>query len=117
MKKFTLSLLICFVFIKTIEASHIVGGEFELRHLENYQYRLILIQYFDDATGNPEAEDIDAPVYIFRKSDNALMSTVYLNNVGSEFVDYTNPECAIAELATRKILYTRQIRAISRDIQ
>lgn len=109
MKKFTLSLLICFVFFKTIEASHIVGGEFELRHIENYQYRLNLIQYFDDATGNPEAEDQDAPVYIFRKSDNALMSTIILNNVGSEFVDYTNPECAIAELATRKILYTKQI--------
>nr|WKN37670.1 gliding motility-associated C-terminal domain-containing protein [Tunicatimonas sp. TK19036] len=106
MKKFTLSLLICFVFIKTIEASHIVGGEFELRHLENYQYRLNLIQYFDDVNGNEEAEDQFAIVYIFRKSDDGFVANARLDNVGSEFVDYTNPECEIPELSTRKILYT-----------
>ncbi|MEQ9437638.1 MAG: gliding motility-associated C-terminal domain-containing protein [Cyclobacteriaceae bacterium] len=109
MKKFTLSLLICFVFFKTIEASHIVGGEFELRHIENYQYRLNLIQYFDDVNGNEDAEDQIAIVYIFRKSNDEYVSSVQLNNVGSEFVDYTNPECAIDELSTRKILYTTLI--------
>ena len=56
MKKYLLSLLVCFGFLKTIEASHIVGGEFELRHIEGYQYRLNLLQYFDDVNGNPEAD-------------------------------------------------------------
>ncbi len=109
MKKCLLSLLLCFVFLKTIEASHIVGGEFELRHIGDFQYQLNLIQYFDDVNGDPEAEDIDARVHIFRKSDNAFMMEVRLRNVGSEFVDYTNPECTIEALSTRKILYTESI--------
>ncbi|MEM9672005.1 MAG: gliding motility-associated C-terminal domain-containing protein [Bacteroidota bacterium] len=109
MKKYLLSLLVCFVFLKTIQASHIVGGEFELRHIEGYQYRLNLLQYFDDVNGNPDAEDDLAVVFVFRKSDNSLVERFTLNNVGEDFVAYTNPECTIDELSTRKILYSAVI--------
>jgi hypothetical protein len=109
MKKYLLSLLVCFGFLKTTEASHIVGGEFELRHVEGYQYRLNLLQYFDDVNGNPEAEDDFAVVHVFRKSNNSLVTTIRLDNEDEEFVAYTNPECTIDELSTRKILYSAVI--------
>ena len=90
-------------------ASHIVGGEFELRHIEGERYTLNLIQYFDEIFGNVEAEDQEARVTIFRKSDDSFARTVDLLNVGSTFVPYTNPECSIDELQTRRILYTSTI--------
>ena len=101
--------ILCFAFLKTTYATHIVGGEFELRHIEGFQYRLNLIQYFDDVNGNPDAEDDFAVVSVFRKSDNSLVGNFQLNNVSQEFVDYTNPECTIDALSTRKILYSADI--------
>ena len=109
MKKCLLFSILCFAFLKTTYATHIVGGEFELRHIEGFQYRLNLIQYFDDVNGNPDAEDDFAVVSVFRKSDNSLVGNFQLNNVSQEFVDYTNPECTIDALSTRKILYSADI--------
>ncbi|MEM6843630.1 MAG: gliding motility-associated C-terminal domain-containing protein [Bacteroidota bacterium] len=109
MKKCVLLLILGFTFLKTAQATHIVGGEFELRHIEGFQYRLNLIQYFDDVNGNPDAEDDFAVVSIFRKSNNSLVGNFQLNNVSQEFVEYTNPECTIDELSTRRILYTAVI--------
>ncbi|MEO0334063.1 MAG: gliding motility-associated C-terminal domain-containing protein, partial [Bacteroidota bacterium] len=109
MKKCLLFSILCVAFLKTTYATHIVGGEFELRHIEGFQYRLNLIQYFDDVNGNPDAEDDFAVVSIFRKSDNSLVGNFQLNNVSQEFVEYTNPECTIDELSTRRILYTAVI--------
>ena len=87
-------------------ASHIVGGEFELRHLEGNRYALNLIQYFDEIFGNDEAEDQVTEVYIYRKSDDRFIRAVQLINASSTFVPYSNPECSIDELLTRRILYT-----------
>ena len=90
-------------------ASHIVGGEFELRHVEGNRYTLNLIQYFDEIYGNDEAEDQSTVVYIYRKSDDTFVRSVELINTRSTFVPYTNPECTIDELQTRRILYTNTI--------
>ena len=89
--------------------THIVGGEFELIHLQNFQYRLNLVLYFDQVFGNPGAEDQTVSPYIFRTSDNAFMDSVVLNNTSSVFVPYTQPNCAIGDLVTRRILYTTVI--------
>ena len=89
--------------------THIVGGEFELIHLQNFQYRLNLVLYFDQVFGNPGAEDQSVSPYIFRTSDNAFMDSVVLVNTSSIFVPYTQPNCAIGDLVTRRILYTTVI--------
>ncbi len=94
----------------SLKATHIVGGEFELIYVDGFNYKLNLIQYFDDVNGNPGAEDHFTDVSIFRKSDNAFVQSVRLFNVGFEFVPYTNPECADARLITRRILYTADIQ-------
>lgn len=88
-----------------VKATHIVGGEFELEHLEGYNYELRLIQYFDDYYGNKGAEDQLISASIFQKSNNSFVESITLNNTGSTAVEYTNMECAIGELITRKIIY------------
>jgi gliding motility-associated-like protein len=95
----------------TTQATHIVGGEFEVSHLFSNVYRLKLNVYFDNINGNPAAEDPDASVRIFRKSDNALMSTVTLARVSNnQFVNYTNPQCAsLSPLSTRIIVYSLDV--------
>jgi gliding motility-associated-like protein len=104
-------LLFCILFslFANINATHIVGGEFELEHLQDYNYQIRMILYFDQYYGNPLAEDPWAYIGIFRKSDNSLVQTVYLSNRGSEPVNYTNPICVIAKLVTRKILYSANV--------
>lgn len=91
------------------KATHIVGGEFELIHIKDYQYELRLIQYFDEVNGTPEAEDNFVDVYIYSKKDEVLKKQVRLNRISSEFVKYTNPECAEGFVITRKILYSTTI--------
>ncbi len=93
----------------SLQATHIVGGEFELVHLDNFNYRLNLVLYFDQVNGNPGAEDQQVVPYIFRTSDNLFMDSVVLFNSGSQFVPYSQPNCAIGDLITRRILYTTVI--------
>lgn len=108
MKRILLLVIICLLGLSA-EATHIVGGEFQLKYLENFKYRLILNLYFDDVNGNPQAEDqfIDAVVY--EKGTNRLIGTVQLNKDADEQVPYSNPDCAVGELVTRKIIYAEDI--------
>jgi hypothetical protein len=109
MKK--ISLIIFFLaLISNSMATHIVGGEFELIHLTEYNYRLNLIIYFDNINGNPGAEDPSAEVYIFRKVDGALIQTFVLDQTEDYFVQYSIPECANKfPLETRRLNYSRII--------
>ncbi len=89
-------------------ASHIVGGEFELIHLKDqqYRYRLNLILYFDSLNGSPGAKDPSATVRIFRMRDNARMMDLLLQLSAESSVQYTQPACSHGELKTRKLVYT-----------
>ena len=48
-------------------ATHIVGGEFEIIHLKDFDYQLNLVQYFDVVNGNPFAEDSAVVLLSFAK--------------------------------------------------
>lgn len=90
-------------------ATHIVGGELELQKLgpnNAFSHRINLNLYFDDINGDVGAEDQSAIVYIFRKRDNALMGSVQVFRVGSQFVSYSTPTCSRSDLRTRLIRYT-----------
>lgn len=89
--------------------SHIVGGEFELLHINEYQYKLNLIIYFDLNFGNPGARDDFANVRIFRKSDNVPIRDVYIPFRSGSQVSYFQPECSEGEIRTEKLLYTTNI--------
>jgi hypothetical protein len=107
MKRFLLIFLIVTPFFS--QASHIVGGEFELIHISGNLYRLNLILYFDIINGNPGAKDLSVNARIFRSSDNAVMENVFLPLTQESEVSYTAPECSIGQLRTSKLVYTTQI--------
>lgn len=109
MKKLLLIVLCLVVF--PVAGSHITGGEFEIVYLGNFQYRINLIIYFDEANGLPgnKTQDRVINAAIFRKSDNHLMRNVTLNFINEEPVDYTLPHCAIAEVETSRMTHTTTI--------
>ncbi len=96
-------------------ASHIVGGEFELIHLTGNQYRLNLILYFDEANGNPRAQDETVLARIFRKRDNRRMMDVTLLLTEEDPVTYTQQNCAIGELRTKRLTYTSLVTLSSQS--
>lgn len=108
MKRTFLAILILLAL--PVSASHIVGGEFELKYLSPNRYRLNLILYFDKVNGIPGAKDFSVNARIFRKRDNAVMiSLVNLPLVRESAVSYTQPECSKGEIVTDKLEYSREI--------
>jgi hypothetical protein len=87
-------------------ASHIVGGEFEILHQTGFTYRVNLILYFDELNGLQGAKDPSVTAYIYRKSDNAMMRSVFLPTFTPTPVSYTQPECSHGEIVTTKLLYS-----------
>ncbi len=98
-------------FAQKAYSTHIVGGEFEMVHVTGYEYNFNLILYFDDVNGNPEilATENTLTAFIYRKRDNLFMRSVVLNKTGTSFVPYTNIECTIESLRTRKLKYTNSV--------
>jgi gliding motility-associated-like protein len=94
-----------------LEAYHIVGGELELILVDpkTFTYDLNLVQYFDAAQANNPGPDPSATVYIFKNGNRFPIDTYTLNLEVTQDVPYTNPECAIGELYTRRPYYTKRI--------
>lgn len=91
-------------------ASHIVGGEFELVHIQNNTYRLSLVLYSDDINIiDPAAIDPTAVVHIWQKNNNSLIRSITLPKVSHKPVPYSNPNCVIPYLKTSKIVYSAEI--------
>jgi len=55
--RFFLVLAVICSLVNKVQATHIVGGEFELVHLKDFDYQLRMILYFDVVNGNPAAAD------------------------------------------------------------
>ncbi len=107
--------MICFLFslflTLPLYASHIVGGEFSLQYTGavSTPYALSLNLYFDQANGNPLAEDSRILVTIYNKATQAQIDTFYLPKVLSVPLTYNNPACATGSLQTKLIRYARNI--------
>ncbi|MFD2515491.1 gliding motility-associated C-terminal domain-containing protein [Pontibacter locisalis] len=99
------TLLVCF----KSYATHIVGGEFELKHIVNYNYRLTLNLYFDDINGLPGALDQTITVNFFEKGTNRLIMTQQMFMRSRTPVNYTNIDCTVGNLKTSKIVYSETI--------
>jgi len=93
-------------------SSHIVGGEFEMIHLGDFTYRINLVMYFDKVNGSPPilSDELEIFPAIFRKGDGALMERISLLRTSVTPVSYSNPGCAVGELATLKLIFTRVIQ-------
>lgn len=104
-----LSVVLLLLLSLPLAASHIVGGEIELLHVNGFTYRINLIYYFD-VVQNPNrdihAEEPQVQLYIFRKSDNVKIDSVVLNWLDKTRVPYTQPSCSSGEIISDKIIYT-----------
>jgi gliding motility-associated-like protein len=109
MKKYYCLTFILFAFLQNTCATHIVGGEFQLKHLNNYNFDLFLNLYFDDVNGNQEAKDTQVTVFIYAKSNNRLVESYTLTLQTESLVPYTNPACTNPILRTRLLRYRRTI--------
>lgn len=108
MKKIYLTLaflLGCFA----LRATHIVGGEFQIKYLDGFNYVLILNLYFDDVNGDPQAEDQNVTAALYSKATNTFMGRVNLGKAEDQNVTYSNPDCQTSSLKTRKIIYMNNI--------
>lgn len=115
MRRFLLLIIISLACKVSVFGSHIVGGEFELLHLQNFQYRLNMILYFDEINGAQGAKDPTVNVFIWRKSDNQLMRTITLSQIEDIFVPYSNSDCDDGQLITSRILYSAEITLSESD--
>lgn len=98
-------LFFCLNFV-VANATHIVGGNFQVRDLGFNRLEINLIIYFDNINGNPGAVDPSVLVGIWDKSNNTLVNTFQLPVVpGVEFVDATFPQCVNPRLVTRILRY------------
>lgn len=89
------------------QATHIVGGEIQVKHTGNFNYDFVLHLYFDLINGTPGAKDQSIRVSIFSKGSNAFMDSIRLPIVFEQEVKYSNPECASSQLKTQYIRYLR----------
>ena len=113
MNKHLFTFITLCIFVNNVQATHIVGGEFELQHIEGETYHLRLITYFDDFNGNPSILNTETTVnpYIFRKSDGEQMARLSLSRTEyTNFVPYTNDECRRDEISTRRIIFENTIQ-------
>jgi hypothetical protein len=109
------------------KASHIVGGEMALVHIENtlYRYKIEMILYYDakfGATGG----DRTALVRIFRKRDNSRVFDIVLNAEGpissiggfaiGTPVKYFQPECSNGSIETNRVFYQSVEFELSPDL-
>lgn len=92
-----------------LHATHIVGGEFEILHIEGDRYLFRQIQYFDVINGNPMAKDAQIDASIFRKRDNVFVRSVLMRYQTESLVPYTNPECTDSRLVTNRIVYSTEV--------
>ncbi|MFD3001010.1 gliding motility-associated C-terminal domain-containing protein [Pontibacter toksunensis] len=109
MRQYLLVFICIILATVSARATHIVGGEFELEHLQDYEYRLKLNLYFDVVNGNPGALDPSITVHIFSKATNQRIASQVMYIQDQSLVQYTNIDCARGELVTRKIVYYQTI--------
>lgn len=87
-------------------ASHIVGGEFNMRHLNANRYRVMLTIYFDNVNGNVGAEDQLINVHLFAKGTNRFITSFEMRlRERNQLIQSTFNNCASSRLQTRVLRY------------
>jgi gliding motility-associated-like protein len=113
LKSFTWLIFLSFFICIQSNASHIVGGEFQLKFKRGYSYELILRMYFDDINAQAGLinEDKTITVAIYQKSNNQLMTPkgIQLKQISNDFIGYKDNTCATFDqntVRTRLLYYT-----------
>ncbi|MGB0525304.1 MAG: gliding motility-associated C-terminal domain-containing protein, partial [Flammeovirgaceae bacterium] len=109
MKSFLLLISFVTIFGFNTQATHIVGGELEVQHVQDSTYKLRAILYFDVFYGSTDARDTLIVLHIFDKGVDTVMATYFAKLQTVETVNYSNPDCAVASLATERMIYEREV--------
>ena len=104
-----LCLLLLWLLPQTVSATHIVGGELDLRHKTGNVYTLTLNLYFDALNGQTGAIRPSLSAGIYAKGTNRYIATVSMPKVSDTYVQYTSPACASGSLSTRKMVYASNV--------
>ena len=104
-----LTLLLLWLLPQAASATHIVGGELDLRHKTGNNYTLTLNLYFDAVNGQAGAVRPAMLAGIFVKGTDKYIATVQMPKVSDTFVQYTSPACSIGSLSTRKLVYASTV--------
>ncbi len=110
MRKNIFTFILLFLISFNSWATHIVGGELGFKHITGTTYEISLILYFDKANGDPGARDNSVQVHTFSKATNTHIDSYTLPLVSASTVPYTNPECAIGNLRTEKLVYKQNYK-------
>ncbi|SOD82542.1 gliding motility-associated C-terminal domain-containing protein [Spirosoma fluviale] len=100
MRTSTLRRLVLFLILGVplvARGTHQVGGHIEMKAVGNTagQYRITVINYLEDGTRGAANQSTSGILGIFRKRDNALMTTFIVRQTGSRVpVVYANGFCA-----------------------
>ena len=109
MKKIYLFLALLFFINLELYGSHIVGGEFQLLHIQGQEYELRLVVYFDAINGNSGAIDNQVNARIFRKVDNIGVLDITLQFISQSRIEHFQPSCSNGEVITDRLLYSTVI--------
>ena len=103
--KYVYLLILFFCLTLSAQATHIVGGEFQLSYTNGTSYELTLNLYVDKLKGNPGAIDNSIRVSIFTKNTNLRVLDVMMPLVSRSPVNYSFIACTNPELSTEKVVY------------
>lgn len=106
MPKFTTFILFLFCVSKGF-GTHIVGGNFEVTHLGNTKYRIILKFLFDDINGDKGALDKIVKVSVFDKSTNYRISNLEIPLISEEISSTFKNECEDFVYVKTRFLHTK----------
>ncbi len=104
------TLIICLVLLAyQAKATHLVGGEFQLQHLEGTRYILYLHQYFDHFNGNPGAFDPTILVTLYSAETSIQDTTFLLPLTERQFLEPPFSLCDISFISIEKLTYSAEI--------
>jgi gliding motility-associated-like protein len=114
MKRICLFILLLILTQFKLYASHIVGGEFQLKVRRGFNYTLSLRMYFDDIHADPGLinDDFNINVAIYEKTTNQFITTVFLPRVSADLINYKYNECTdfnSSKVRTRLLYYSKDI--------
>jgi hypothetical protein len=107
MKKYSLLFLLLITSMIWVKSFHIVGGEIEFITIQPGLYQINLLQYKDEFQQQNTSYDPSLFVAFYSNKDSSLVhsDTLLLQTITD--VEYTNFECAIQELQTSRVLYSK----------
>ena len=93
------------VSLHTLFATHIVGGEPQLLHLSDNQYRVGLVLYFDDINGERDAFDFEIKLHAYSKRTNEKVETFRIALKENGIIPFSQPDCAKSQIRVRRMYY------------